>query len=62
MELDIAMVAAKGSLLMQQKAMAVISQNVAMSKSTDYTIADSNVMALGDSGYFGTGCHVQTIL
>ena len=37
-----------------------------MSNSTDYrrmsTIVDSNVMILGDSGYFGTGCHVQSIL
>ena len=64
--LDIGMIAAKSSLLTRQKEMAVISQNVAMSNSTDYrrrtTVVDSNVMVLGDSGYFGTGCHVQSIL
>ncbi|OGV34241.1 MAG: hypothetical protein A2020_04455 [Lentisphaerae bacterium GWF2_45_14] len=64
--LDIAMVAAKSSLITRQKEMAVISQNVAMSNDPNYrrrtTIVDSNVMVLGDSGYFGTGCHVQTIL
>ena len=64
--LDIAMVAGKSSLVTRQKEMAVISQNVAMSNDTDYrrrtTTVDPNVMVLGDSGFFGTGCHVQTIM
>lgn len=64
--LDIATVAAKSSLLTRQKEMAVISQNVAMSNDTTYrrrtTTVDPNVMVLSDSGYFGTGCHVETIL
>ncbi len=63
--LSIALQTGKTSLLTREKEMAIIGNNIARANQTSYhrqTVnVQSNIMVLGNGGYYGTGVHVEKI-
>lgn len=64
--LDIAMITSKSSILTRQKEMAIISNNISRANDPNFhretALVESNLMVQGDYGYYGTGCHVSTVV